>query len=70
MTLAAPHPLPTVPPWVLDPSARWITAKEFAILYLRSQRRIQQMIKSGEILLFGVATYQDACGRWWIRVPS
>jgi hypothetical protein len=69
MSTAINH-LPSVPPWVLDPSARWVTAREFSILYRRSQRRIQQMIKNGDILVFGVSTYQDAQGRWWIRLPA
>lgn len=39
-------------------------------MYRRSERRIQQMLRSGDIIVFGVATYQDAKGRWWLRLPS
>ena len=70
MSSLAPHPLPTVPPWILDPASRWITVKEFAILYRRSVRRVQEMCRDGEILYFCVATYQDPMGRWWLRVPE
>lgn len=69
MSTAIPNLAP-IPPWLLDPASRWVTTKEFAILYHRTQRRIQQMIQSGDILVFGVATYQDATGRWWLRLPA
>lgn len=64
------NPLPTVPPWILDPASRWVTVREFAILYRRSVRRIQRMCQDGDISVFCVATYQDATGRWWIRLPE
>jgi hypothetical protein len=63
-------PQPSTPPWLLDPSARWVSVREFSVLYRRSQRRIQQMLRNGDIIVFGVATYQDAQGRWWLRIPS
>jgi len=58
------------PPWMLDPTARWVNVKEFAKLYRRSVRRIQEMCRDGEIIVFAVATYQDPQGRWWIRLPD
>lgn len=60
----------TAPPWILDPASRWITVKEFASLYRRSIRRVQEMCRDGEITHFSVATYQDPMGRWWIRLPN
>lgn len=59
-----------LPPWIHDPTARWVTVKEFAALYRRSVRRIQAMCRDGEITVFQVATYQDPAGRWWIRIPD
>lgn len=59
-----------LPPWIHDPVSRWVTAKEFAGLYRRSVRRIQEMCRDGEIIVFQVATYQDPQGRWWIRLPE
>jgi hypothetical protein len=59
------------PPWsTFDPIFRWITVREFAELYRRTPRRIQQMLRDGEIIVFGVATYQDPTGKWWLRVPK
>jgi len=58
------------PPWIIDPCARWVTVKEFAALYRRSVRRIQEMCRDGDITVFQVATYQDPTGRWWIRIPE
>ncbi len=58
-----------IAPWILDPESQWVTVKQFSILYHRSQRRLQQMLQSGDLLLFGIATYQDASGRWWLRIP-
>ena len=66
----APYPRVAISPWVIDPAATWVTPKQFAILYRRSERRIQQMLRNGDILAFGVATYQDANGRWWLRLPQ
>jgi hypothetical protein len=60
----------TTPPWVLAPESHWVTLKEFSILYRRSIRRTQQMCQSGEIIVFGVAAYQEPNGRWWIRLPE
>lgn len=60
----------SLPPWILDPGSQWVTVKQFSFLYGRSQRRLQQMLQSGEIIVFGVASYQDAMGRWWIRIPQ
>jgi len=59
-----------IPPWEIDPVGRWVTVKEFSVLYRRSQRRIQQMLRCGDMIVFGLATYQDANGRWWIRLPQ
>ena len=58
------------PPWVLDPESHWVTLKDFSTLYGRSIRRLQQMCQSGEIIVFGVAAYQEVNGRWWIRLPE
>lgn len=66
----AVNPLAPLPPWIVDPASRWVTIKEFSVLYRRSERRIQQMLRSGDILAFGVATYQDHTGRWWLQLPS
>lgn len=68
-TVVPLHSSTATPPWLLDPTSRWVSVKEFAALYRRSQRRIQQMLQSGDIIVFGVATYQDATGRWWLRLP-
>jgi hypothetical protein len=48
----------------------WLSVREFALLYNRTPRRIQQMCKTGEIMEFSVSTYQDDHGRWWILQPS
>lgn len=69
-TAITPQTTATVPPWILDPRARWVSVKEFAALYRRSVRRIQEMCRDGEIIVFQVATYQDPMGRWWIRLPE
>ena len=63
-------PQPSAPPWLLDPAARWVTVKEFSVLYRRSVRRVQEMCRDGEIIVFCVATYQDPLGRWWLRLPD
>lgn len=56
-------------PWIVDPQAHWVSTEEFAKLYDHSLRRIQQLCKSGEIMAFAIATYQDSRRRWWIRLP-
>jgi len=58
------------PPWILEPGWRWVTVKQFSILYCRSQRRVQQMLLCGDMMAFGIATYQDPMGRWWLRIPQ
>ena len=60
----------STPPWILEPASHWVTVKEFAHLYRRSVRRIQEMCRDGEIIVFQVATYQDHQRRWWIRLPE
>lgn len=67
---AATTPQPSTPPWLLDPSARWVSVREFSLLYRRSVRRVQEMCRDGEIIVFAVATYQDPMGRWWLRIPN
>lgn len=60
----------SLPPWILDPGSRWLSARKFARLYRRSQRHIQRMCLNGDIVVFQVATYKDPRGRWWIRLPE
>jgi hypothetical protein len=60
----------SIPPWLLDPTSEWVSAKEFARLYKRSVRRILEMCLNGDIVVFQVATYQDQQRRWWIRLPE
>jgi hypothetical protein len=70
MTIEANRIESVTPPWILDPASRWVTVKEFASLYRRSVRRIQEMCRDGDIMVFQVTTYQDPQGRWWIRIPE
>ena len=53
-----------------DDPDMWVSSRQFADIYKRSHRRIQQMCKSGEILDFCVSSYQDIRGRWWLRLSS
>ena len=49
MTIEANRIESVTPPWILDPASRWVTVKEFASLYRRSVRRIQEMCRDGDI---------------------
>jgi hypothetical protein len=68
---AIPRPSPSAdPPPRPSASGPWVTVREFAALYNRTPRRIRQMLSSGDLMLFGIASYCDDHGQWWIRIPS
>ena len=49
---------------------QWLSPEKFALLYRRTPRRVQQMCQDGEMLDWGMRTYRDHRGRWWIAVPD
>jgi hypothetical protein len=58
-----------VPPWVHDPKG-WMTTAEFAVRYRRTPRQIRNWCANGTIISFGMRTFQDAQGKWWIQAAT
>lgn len=61
-------PNPPVPPWVTDPGQRWVTVDEYAPVVGRSLRTVRWWCLEGVLADFGIQTYQDLRGRWWVRL--
>jgi len=67
---AAITPLAPVPPWVLDPSTRWLTVGDAAILWNKHRNTIREWCESGFFSTLNVPTYRDPHGRWYIRATT
>lgn len=60
----------TTPPWISNPSVKYLTVKEFAHIYRRSERTIRLWCLDGTLIDFGFSLYQDLGGKWWISAAS
>lgn len=55
-----------IPPWIYEPFD-WISVRQFSIYMGRSLRWGQWQCQDGILADFGIATYQDLSGRWFVR---
>lgn len=56
-------------PWMLDP-LRWGTVGELARLLARPRSTIYRWLYTDTLKDFGIATYRDSHGRWWLHIPD
>lgn len=59
-----------LPPWTFDSPELWVDCEEFARIYRRSPRTVRVWCITGYVLNFGIASYQDITGKWWIRLEG
>ena len=60
---------PTAAPPHLSEPLRWVTTTEMAQIYERPYVTVIFWIKSGKLAAFGMRSYQDRFGKWWIELP-
>lgn len=49
---------------------QWLSVREFAIIYRRSERTIRLWCTDGTIIDFGFSIYQDSKRQWWISLAD
>jgi hypothetical protein len=63
-------PLAPLPPWIIDPSSRWLTVGDAAILWNKHRNTIRLWCESGFFSSLNIPTYRDPRGRWFIRATT
>ena len=55
---------------LLDDTQGWMSTRQVAREWGRSQRTVQDWCATGSILAFGFVVMKDWTGRWWLRLAS
>lgn len=58
-----------LPPYLKEPTL-WVSTREAAERLRRSPETVRRWCNDGTLIAFGMAIYQDAGKRWWVRLDN